>query len=59
MNVMGQSSYRKTTRLLAAVESQIRVNPGTLHTFLSVLREDPTLVPIADVMSDEIEEYRK
>jgi len=56
MNVTGQSSYHKTTRLLAAVESQTKVNPGSLHAFLSVLREDPSLVYIADAMSDE---YRK
>jgi len=56
MTVVGQSSYHKTTRLLAAVECQIKVNPGSLHIFLSVLREDPSLVYIADTMSDE---YRK
>jgi len=56
MNVIGQSSYHKTTRLLAAVECKIKENPGSLHTFLSILREDPSLVYIADAMSDE---YRK
>ena len=56
MTIMGLSVYQKTTKILAAVECQILVNPVTLHNFLSVLREDSSLVYIADDMLDE---YRK
>jgi len=53
MSVIGQTLYHKTTRLLSAVECQIEMNPDSLHTFLSVLREDPSLVYLADAMSYE------
>lgn len=53
MTVIGQPSYHKTTRLLSAVECQIEMNPDSLHTFLLVLREDPSLVYLADAMSYE------
>ena len=46
----------KESKLVAAVEDQIAVNPSVFHKFLSMLREDPSLVYIADGMSDL---YRK
>ena len=45
-----------TSKLVATVEDQIMVNPSVFHKFLSVLRENPSLVYIADAMSDH---YRK
>ena len=56
MHIMGPSAYTRSTKLLSAVECPIELNPDIFHTFLSVLREDPSLVYIADAMSDE---YRK
>ena len=49
-------TYFKESKLVAAVEDQIAVNPSDFHKFLSMLREDPSLVYIADAMSDL---YRK
>ena len=57
VKVTGSSVHDRASKLLlAAVEDQIIVNPAVLHTFLSVLRGDPSLVYIADAMSDH---YRK
>ena len=52
VKVTGSSVHDRASKLLAAVEDQIKVNPAVLHTFLSVLRGDPSLVYIADAMSD-------
>ena len=56
VNTMGPSAYNRTMKLLSAIECLIELNPGTFHTFISVLREDSSLVYLADAMSDE---YRK
>jgi len=53
MHITGPSAYNRAAKLLSAVECQIELNPGALHTFLSVLRADPSLVYLADAMSDE------
>ena len=53
---MALSVYSRTAKLLSSVECPVELNPGVFHTFLSVLREDPTLVYLADAMWDE---YRK
>ena len=52
----GLLESQKVTKLLLAVEDQIVVNPSILHTFLSVVRADPSLLYIADALSDL---YRK
>jgi len=56
VHIMGPSAYSRTVKLLSAVECPIELNPGTFHTFVSVLRGDSSLVYLADAMSDE---YRK
>ena len=56
MKMKGPSTYCRTSRLVVAVKDQIMVNPSVLHKFLSVVRKDPSLVYIADAMSDS---YRK
>ena len=56
MKITGPSTYCRASKLLAAVKDQIVVNPSVLHKFLSVVRRDPSLVYIADAMSDH---YRK
>ena len=54
MKITGQ--YCRATKLVAAVKDKIIVNPFVLHKFLSVVRGDPSLVYIADAMSNH---YRK
>ena len=56
MKITGHLTYCKELKLVAAVEDQIAVNPSVFHKFLSMLRGDPSLVYIADAMSDS---YRK
>ena len=56
MHIVGQPAFYRTAKLLSAVECPIELNPGTFHAFISVLRGDPSLVYLADAMSDE---YRK
>ena len=56
VKITGPSTYCRASRLVAAVKDQIMVNPSVLHKFLSVVRKDPSLVYIADAMSDS---YRK
>ena len=56
IKIMGPSTYCRTSKLVAAVNDQIVVNPSVFHKFLSVVRGDPSLVYIADAMSDY---YRK
>ena len=46
------SESQKVWKLLLAVEDQIVVNPSVLYKFLSVMRGAPSLVHIADTMSD-------
>ena len=48
--------YDRASKLVAAVKDQIVANPPVLDKFLSVVRRDPSLVYIADAMSDS---YRK
>ena len=48
--------YCRASKLVAAIKDQIVMNPSVLHKFLSVVRRDPSLVYIADAMSDH---YRK
>ena len=56
MHIMGSPAPYRAAKLVAAVEDQIAVNPSVLNKFLSVVRGDPSLVYIADAMSDH---YRK
>ena len=56
MKITGPSTYCRASKLVAAVKDQIMVNSSVLHKFLSVVRGDPSLVYIADAMSDH---YRK
>ena len=56
MKITGQSKYCRATKLVAAVKDKIVVNPFVLHKFLSVVRGNPSLVYIADAMSNH---YRK
>ena len=46
------STYDRASKLIAAVKDQIVMNPSVLQKFLSVVRGDPSLVYIADAMSD-------
>ena len=46
------SESQKVCKLLLAVEDQIVVNPSVLHKFQSVMRGEPSLVHLADAMSD-------
>ena len=52
LHIMGPSAYYRASKLVAAVEDQIAVNPSILHKFLLVVRRDASLVYIADAMSD-------
>ena len=52
MIITAQSTYVRVSKLVAAVKDQIVANPSVFHKFLSVLRGDPSLVYIADAMSD-------
>ena len=52
MKITGPSTYDRASKLVAAVKDQIVMNPSVLHKFLSVVRGDPSLVNIADAMSD-------
>ena len=56
LKITGPSTYCRTSKLVAAVEDRMMVNPSVLHKFLSVVRRDSSLVYIADAMSDH---YRK
>ena len=56
MHVMESPKPYRASKVVAAVEDQITVNPSFLHKFLSVLRGDPSLAYIADAMADH---YRK
>ena len=60
MEITGPSYYRtycRASKLVAAVKDQIIVNSSVLHNFLSVVRRDPSLVYIADAMSDHYCKY--
>jgi len=52
----GLLDSQKVAKVLLAVEDQIMVNPASFHKFMTVLRADPSLVYIADALSDQ---YRK
>jgi len=49
----GLPDSQKVTKLLLAVEDQMVVNPSIFHKFVAVLRADPSLVYIADALSDQ------
>ena len=57
MHIKGSPAPYRASKLVAAVEDQIMVNPPVLHKFLSVVRGDPSLVYIADAMSDHYRKY--
>ena len=57
MKIIGPSTYCRASKLVAAVKDQIMANPSVLHKFLSVVRGDPSLVYIADAMSDHYGKY--
>ena len=52
LKITGSSTYVKASKLVATVKDQIVANPSVFPKFLSVLRRDPSLVYIADAMSD-------
>ena len=52
MKITGPSTYDRALKLVESVEDQIAVKPSVLHKFLSVVRGDPSLLYIADAMSD-------
>ena len=56
VKITGPSTYDRASKLVAAVKDQIVMNRSVLQKFLSVVRGDPSLVYIADAMSDH---YRK
>ena len=56
LKITRPSMYDRASKLVAAVKDQIVANPPVLDKFLSVVRRDPSLVYIADAMSDS---YRK
>ena len=56
LKITGPSMYDRALKLVVAVKDQIVMNPSVLQRFLSVVRRDPSLVYIADAMSDH---YRK
>ena len=56
MKMTGPSTYCRASKLVAAVKNQIVANPSVLDKFLSVVRGDPSLVYIADAMSDSYRE---
>ena len=56
MHIMGPPAPYRASKLVAAVEDQIMADSSVLWKFLSVVRRDPSLVYIADAMSDH---YRK
>ena len=49
--------YCRASKLLAAVKDQITKNPSVMRKFLSVIIWDPSLVYIADAMSDHYRKY--
>ena len=57
LKITRASTYDRASKLLAAVKDQIVVNPPVLDKFLSVVRRDPSLVYIADAMSDSYRKY--
>ena len=59
MKITGPSTYCRASKLVAAVKDQIVMNPSVLHKFLSVVRRDPSLVYIADTMSDSYRKYNE
>ena len=56
MKITGPSTYHRASKLVAAVKDQIVANSSVLCKFLSVVRGDPSLVYIADAMSESYRE---
>ena len=56
--VMHEESAR-TMKLLIAVESKIRVNPGAFNVFLSVLAKRPSMSDLCGRMKDTYGEWGK
>lgn len=56
VDTTGLPESQRVSKLLNTVEDQMVVNPSIFHKFVTVLRADPSLVHIADALSDE---YRK
>ena len=50
-NVLGVSDAAKISRLLEAVQVQVRLDRPKFHTFLSILAKKPALRPIAQNLS--------
>ena len=57
MKITGPSTYFRASKLVSAVKDRVVANPSVLHKFLSVMRGDPSLVYIADAMSDYYRKY--
>ena len=57
MKITGPSMYCRALKLVSAVKDQITKNPSVLHKFLSVVIRDPSLVYIADAISDHYRKY--
>jgi len=57
MKITGPSTYCRASKLVAAVKDRIVTNPSVLCMFMSVVRGDPSLVYIADAMSDSYRKY--
>ena len=57
VKIIGLSTICKASKIVAAVKDQIVVNPSVLHKFLSVMRRDPSLVYVADAMSNHYRKY--
>jgi len=52
VDTIGLSESQKVKKILLAVEGQMVANPSVFHKFVAVMRTDPSLVHIADVLSD-------
>ena len=57
LKITGPSTYCRALKLVAAVKDQVVVSPSVFNKFLSVVRGDPSLVYIADAMSDHYRKY--
>ena len=58
-NNMTHEKGVRTLKLLIAVESQIKVNPGTFNVFLSVLAKQPSMSDLCGRMKDTYGEWGK
>ena len=57
LKITGPSTYRRASKLVAAVKNQVVATPSVFNKFLSVVRGDPSLVYIADAISDDYRKY--